>query len=320
MKTLCAPALRKGDTIGLVSPSQHISEKNRTLIQNSISDLEDLGFEVRASEHFESVDKFGLAAGSPEQRAEDLNAMFADDSVSAIWCSQGGDFANEVLDLLDYDAIRVNPKILLGLSDITVLLNAIHHRTGLVTFHGPNLEEGITVKNFGSDYSRSQVVSRLSKAETGAIPASGPRRCVRSGTAEGKLLGGNLECFLKLLGTQYLPDLSGAILLLEGLSMSIGVACSRLMQLRHAGVFDAIGGVVVGDVNCFDRQEIFDAEGNRVFFENLLLDVSRDYSFPILKISDFGHKMPNAILPIGATAVLYSDAKAISLEEDFLHA
>ena len=318
MQKLLASALKKGDTIGLVSPSHHIGRKNEVLIRNSISDLQELGFEIRCSQHFMSVDKFGLAAGSPEQRAADINSMFSNDSVKAVWCSQGGDFTNETLDMLDYELIKANPKILLGLSDITVLLNAIHHKTSLVTFHGPNLEEGLSEKNFGSEYSRSEIASRLINAELGEIPGNGPRRCVRSGKAEGKLLGGNLECFLKLLGTDYLPDLNGVILLLEGLSMSIGTALTRLTQLRHAGVFDAISGLVIGDVHSFDQQEIFDAKGNRVFFEKLLLNASESYAFPILKISDFGHKMPNTVLPVGALASFDSDAEVISLEEAFL--
>lgn len=128
--------LKNGDTIGIVSPSKNLNEERKQKLESAIVTLKrDFNFQVKLGKYVYGVDKFGCSAGSPEQKAEDINTMFADNEVSAIWCSLGGGTANDVLDLLDYEMIKNHPKIFMGLSDITVLLNAIYRKTGLVIFH-----------------------------------------------------------------------------------------------------------------------------------------------------------------------------------------
>jgi muramoyltetrapeptide carboxypeptidase len=132
--------LNKGDTIGIVSPSRPVFPELNEQFKRGVAFLEAHGFNVLVGEHIYST-TLGYAA-APLEKAEDLNRMFADESVRAIICSQGGTTANACLPYLDWDNMRAHPKIFLGMSDITVLLNAIHHKTGLVTFHGSDLMWG----------------------------------------------------------------------------------------------------------------------------------------------------------------------------------
>jgi muramoyltetrapeptide carboxypeptidase len=303
--------LQPGDTIGIVSPSKNIDAARKAKLQNAIAVLErDFDLRVKLGKHVYAVDKYGCSAGSPEQKAEDINASFADKSVKAIWCSLGGNTANDVLDLLDYDLIKDNPKIFMGLSDITVLLNAIHHKTELVTFHNGDPRATPEHETFADNYSQQQFKKRLMGGEVGELDKISEWKCVRPGTAKGKLLGGNLSCLLKLAGTPYMPDFDNAILLLEGYTLEIDDAQCKLNQLKQMGIFDKIAGVVVGFMYSFQREP-----GYQTQFEDILLDVSRGYDFPILKINEFGHKCPNTPLPIGGAVEMDAEKLAFKILE-----
>jgi muramoyltetrapeptide carboxypeptidase len=126
--------LSKGDAIGIVSPSTPVTQELAGQFLKAVEFLESLGFNVMVGEHVYST-SWGYAA-APQEKAEDINQMFADESIKAIICSQGGATANACLPYLNWNCIQENPKVFLGISDITVLLNAIHHKTGLITFHG----------------------------------------------------------------------------------------------------------------------------------------------------------------------------------------
>ncbi len=214
--TLIPMRLKAGDAIGIVSPSTPVGDDLDEQFWDGVDFLEYLELSPVIGDHVRS-NTLGYAA-SPQEKAEDINRMFADEAIKAIICSQGGATANACLSYLDWDAIRDNPKIFLGISDITVLLNAIHHKTGLVTFHGDDVMWG-----FGrhpADYDRQEFIARLMDARIGEVAANRERRTVRGGTAEGKLLGGNLSCLLKLAGTPYWPDFTGAIYFVEALNIT----------------------------------------------------------------------------------------------------
>ncbi len=129
--------LKAGDAVGIVSPSTPVTGELEGQFRRGVEFLESLGLRPVIGEHVRS-NTLGYAA-SPQEKSEDINRMVADTSIKAIMCSQGGATANACLPYLNWDAIRDNPKIFLGISDITVLLNAIHHKTGLVTFHGDDV-------------------------------------------------------------------------------------------------------------------------------------------------------------------------------------
>ena len=298
--------LRAGDVIGILSPSTPIGDALRSQVEQGKAFLRELGFEVRLAQHVEAR-TLGYAASAAD-KAADLHALFVDPAIKAIMCAQGGMTGNASLNLLDWDLIRKHPKAFIGISDITVLLNAITTRTGLVTYHGDDLLWG-----FGrgtTDYNRSEFLSIYVEARVGPIPANRPRTTLRGGVAEGRLWGGNLSCLLKLAGTPYWPDLDGAILFLEDIDLAPDRCDCELTQLLHMGVFDQVSGVLIGYI---DGQDGSTEPGQSL--GEILLRLTRQHRFPILKTEDFGHNCPNTVLPVGVLARLDADERSLSLLE-----
>lgn len=257
-----------------------------------------------------------MSAGTIEERVADIHRFFEDDSIDALWCTGGGNTANELLDHLDYDLIHAHPKLFIGLSDNSVLLNAIMKHTGLITIHGtdPKLGSGY----FDDEYTHRELVTRLERGEIGTIPESDPRETVRSGRGEGVLVGGKMSRILKTAGTDFFPKTDGAILLLEGYLTDLWWTLALLAQLRQMGVFERIAGLVVGNIYAFDHDEQKDVDGKRISFEELLLRASEGYDFPILKIREAGHKCPSTFLPIGGKVKMDADAQTLEITEPFL--
>lgn len=301
--------LKKNDIIGIVSPSTPLTPDLEQRFNNGVAFLEGLGFQVIFGDHIRSA-THGYCA-SPQEKAADINRMFADDTIHGIFCSQGGATANACLPHLDWELIRAHPKIFMGISDNTVLLNAIHHKTGLVTFHGNDVIWGFGRRP--SDYDEQEFISCLVEGRTGLIPPHFERRKIRTGAAEGKLLGGNLACLMKLAGTPYFPDFSGAVLCLEACDIKPEACDHHFQQLKQMGVFDGIAGVIVGFV--YSMQKI---NPGQIQMEDVLLRVTQDYDFPILKSEDFGHNCSNTVLPIGSTVHIDADAGSIEITGKYI--
>ena len=304
MATLMPDKLSPGDTIGVIAPSDPVAPEYGGRLQEGKAVLEALGLKVIFGKHIQGT-SLGYSA-KPKEKAADLHAMFSDPQIKAIICAQGGDTANAPLHLLDWHLIHANPKIFIGLSDITVLLNAIHQKTGLITFHGSDL-----LWSFGndlSDYERGEFIRQLIRGEIGEIPANLERQTIRSGKASGKLLGGNLRCLLKLAGTSYWPNFDGAIFFVEAYEITPKACHAAFSQLLQMGVFDQIKGAIVGYIDSMQREPVPPPH-----MEDILLEISADYDFPILKINDFGHNCPNTILPVGATAALDADQQTLTI-------
>lgn len=302
MSSIIPNKLSPGDCIGVIAPSDPVSPEFTRRLQEGQSVLESLGFRVKFGK-FIRENSLGYSA-TPEEKAHDIHAVFSDDEIKAVICAQGGDTANAPLHLLDWDLIQANPKIFLGLSDITVLLNAIHHQTGLVTFHGSDL-----LWSFGNelpDYERQEFLRVLVRGEVGPIPPNRERRTIRPGKAGGKLTGGNLRCLLKLAGTTFWPDFNGAVLFLEAYQITPKACHAAFSQLKQIGVFTQITGVVLGYIDSMQAEPT-----PRPHMEDVLLEITAEYRFPILKINDFGHNCPNTILPVGAEAELDAGEKSL---------
>ncbi len=298
--------LHPGDVIGVIAPSDPVLPEQEPLLKKGCHFLRGLDFRIKTGRHLES-NTLGFAA-SPEEKAVDLMKMFEDPEVRGVFCAQGGDTANAPLALLDWDRIQRNPKVFLGLSDITVLLNALHARTGLVTFHGNDLLWGFGRKI--TAYDQQAFMETLMEGKIGPIPPNGPRKTLRGGRAEGKLLGGNLRCLLKLAGTPFWPDCTGAILFLEAYTISPKACHTAFHQLAQMGVFDRIKGAVVGYIHSMQRDG-----GAGPFMEDLLLQATRHREFPILKVNDFGHNCPNAVLPVGGKVRMDADRQLLEVIE-----
>jgi muramoyltetrapeptide carboxypeptidase len=295
--------LRPGDRIGIVSPSSPVTQEREEQFTKGLDFLDRLGLRCVIGSHVRS-NTLGYAA-SPPQKAGDINRMFADPDINAIICTQGGVTANACLSFLDWDVIAGNPKIFAGISDITVLLNAIYTKTGLVTFHGNDLLWG-----FGRNptpYDRSEFVRQLMDGCVGDIPAAGIRKTVRGGVAQGPLVGGNISCLLKLAGTKYLPGFGGAVLFLEAIGISPEVCDHSFHQLKHIGVFDQIKGVLIGHIDGMENHS------DMIQMEDILNSTTLEFDFPILKVADFGHNCPNTYLPVGATVRMDADNQRIEV-------
>ena len=306
---MLAQKLSPGDTIGVVSPSTPVEPDNQQLA-NGVRFLEGLGFKAILGEHvFSST--LGYAA-SPTEKAADIMEMFTNPAVKAIICSHGGDTANACLPYLDWHVIRDNPKIFLGISDITVLLNAIYAKTGLVTFHGNDVMWGLGRHH--TAYDRQEFLDSLVEGKIGRVTPVGSRTAIRSGRAEGRLLGGNLRCLLKLAGTPYFPNFDGAVLFIESLGFEPPTCDYMLRQLQQMGVFDQIRGVIVGYIDGVDN-----LPEAPLHMEDVLLTVTEDYHFPILKANDFGHNTPNTTLPVGARVRMDAGEREIEIVEECLN-
>ena len=242
-------------------------------------------------------------SATPQEKADDINSMFADNKIKAIICSQGGENSNSVLPLLNFSIIKNNPKIFLGISDINVLLNAIYQETGLVTFHGNDVMWGFGTQH--TDYDEQEFKDRLIDGKIGKIKHNSEWKCIREGISEGILIGGNLNCLNKLTGTKYLPDFESKILFLEsfdGSNPPDDVECA-LSHLKQIGVFEKIKGLWIG---CYNHK-------SKIPYEEIVMNVVKDYDFPILKCDDFGHNTPNTTIPIGIKIKLDAANKQVVL-------
>lgn len=307
----------QGDTIGLVSPSSATDDSFS--LQLAREAMEALGLKVQAGPHLDS--RYGHLAGTDAERAGDLNAMFADKSVKAIVCVRGGSGAARLLPLLDYDAIRRNPKALLGYSDITALHSAIHAQTGLVTFHGQigsGSWNAFNADQFRRVFFKRELMEYRNKIEAGdeLVPRQNRTITIRGGKARGELVGGNLTVLTALAGSQYLPDFRGKILFLE----DVGEAPYRIDRmfstLKLMGALDGIAGFVFGE--CTDCKP-GDGYGS-LTLEQIFDDHIRPLGIPAYRGAMIGHIREQFIVPVGGKVELDADAGTFRLLEPVFQA
>jgi muramoyltetrapeptide carboxypeptidase len=308
--------LAPGQTVGMVAPSAAPNDPER--IRFAIDTVESLGFKVQAGAHL--FDREGYLAGADAARAADLNGMFADDGVDAIWCVRGGYGASRILPALDYPLMRRKPKPLIGYSDITALHMAIHRHAGLVTFHGPvafraftpyTLGEIRRVLWTGETPTRLGAPPPFERAE-GRVDWDNRVSTLVGGKARGRLLGGNLCLMAHLCGTPYFPDLRGAILFLEDVEEAYYRIDRMLTQLWLSGALAAVAGVVFGKFTNCEPSPFF--LQNRPL-EDILAERCRALGVPALSGVMIGHIEDQTTLPIGCLAELDADAGTLTLLE-----
>jgi muramoyltetrapeptide carboxypeptidase len=309
--------LHKGDTVGLVSPSSATDDSfNLHLAREA---MEALGFKVKAGAYI--AGRRGHLAGTDAERAGDLNAMFADPAVKAIICTRGGSGAARLLPLLDYDAIRRNPKVLLGYSDITALHNAIHAKTGLVTFHGPigsGSWNAFNVDQFRRVLLDRELVEFRNKVDAGdeLVPRRNRTITITGGKARGELVGGNLTVLTALAGSPYLPDFSGKILFLEDVSEAPYRVDRMFSTLKLMGALDKVAGVVFGE--CTDCNP---GEGyGSLTLEQIFDDHIRPLRIPAYRGAMIGHIREQFIVPVGGMVELDADAGTFRMLEPVFRA
>lgn len=289
--------LKPGDTIGLAAPAFPVSSEKRDA---GASLLESMGYKVAVGECLEKLYNFhGYLAGGARERAEDLNRMFKDPRIKAVFCARGGYGSAQIMKYLDYDAIRANPKIFVGYSDITNLHTAFNQICGLVTFHGPMMATDM-LPEFNS-YSRQSLFEAIGlrageRLEFRNPDCKPPIGMLRPGSAQGQIAGGNLSLIIGGLGTFYQLDTRGKILFLEDVEESIPKLDMYITHLENAGLMDSVAGIVLGEFyKC--TNERYD---NGYDMETFLHDRFADYRVPVMYHVASDHSSPMGTLPMGA--------------------
>ncbi|MDQ1468914.1 MAG: muramoyltetrapeptide carboxypeptidase, partial [Bryobacterales bacterium] len=264
--------------------------------------------------------RFGYLAGTAQQRVDDLHAMFSDPAIQAVFCIRGGYGSAQMLDKLDYNLIRANPKIFLGYSDITALHTAIGKRTGLVTFHGPVSLSHLTEwseRHLRAALFQTRAIGELTNPPEGnPLRAGHSLRTVRGGKARGPLTGGNLTLLSTTLGTPFDIETAGRILLMEDIGEDIYRIDRMFTQLRLAGKLQTAAGIVVGECKDCPPPNHDSAYSLGEVIDYLLGDLN----IPVLYGLSFGHTIDQVTLPLGAVAQLDADKQTLTVEEPGVHA
>jgi muramoyltetrapeptide carboxypeptidase len=339
-------ALAPGDTVMIVAPAKYLSKERVELAKNR---LEAMGYKVRIPENL--YRKKGFLGGTDEERAAELMEAFRDPNVNAIFPGTGGYGTTRIVDRLDYDVIRKNPKILVGFSDITGLHIAINQKTGLVTFHSPNPEWGLGVDRnlmpfaakwfwraiLAKDYA---TVGNERSAAGNGTGSGNPRAAagytifthasnsnkadklfeevprpvtMRGGKGRGRLIGGNVSVLHALMGTPYEIETNGKILFLEDVGEAPYRVDRMLNTLRLAGKFDRVAGVILGQFTAREEEAKWDDDAS---IDDVLKDFFGKLNVPVISHFPLGHVRYNTTLPVGAMAELDGDAQTLRILEN----
>jgi muramoyltetrapeptide carboxypeptidase len=300
--------LKKGDTIGLVSPGSFITKKQ---LEDSIKNIELLGF--KAAYSGKVISKYGYLGGSDEERADDLNDMFRRTDVDGIICTRGGYGCSRILPLLDYDLIKNNPKVLMGYSDITSLLYGIFEKSGVVGFHGP---VGIsTYDDFSVRYINDIILNPTPALTLLNHEENKNLNTIRSGKAEGILVGGNLSIIVSLIGTEFDIDSSGKIIFIEEVGEEPYRIDRMLTQMIQAGKFKNAAGIALGVFRNCEPKGSESGITNSFSLAEVLNDRLYDLNIPLVYGLSFGHISNKFTLPFGVKAELNSVNQTITLLE-----
>jgi muramoyltetrapeptide carboxypeptidase len=292
------PALRPGDTVGVVAPAAAI---DREYLERGVQALGAMGFRVKVSPR--ALARSGILAGDDRDRAAELQEYFADHSVRAIFAARGGYGCGRILPLLDFARIARTPKPFIGFSDETFLLNPLVARAGIVAIHGPmiamDFARGLSARSF--DHLR-----RMLTGELGGFTLEA-RDCPHPGVAEGDLMGGCLSVVVAMLATPFAPDFNRKILFLEDTGERAYRIDRMLVQLRQAGALAAVAGIVVGAIRPVEGN----AEESKLI-ARFIAEQTAELGVPVLTGIEAGHGTENFALPFGVRARL--DASARTLE------
>lgn len=310
-------SLRRGDTISVVAPAGPVV---RERIEKAFDFLRSRGYRIKT--HGEVFRKTGYLAGDDSTRAGELMAAFADPESTAVWCARGGYGVSRILARLDYDLIARHPKIFVGFSDITGLHLAFQNRTGLVTFHGPNLQDGFGAaepmsptteaalwKAIGENGEQSTGMQLSTYAEDGVAGVN--MQALVPGIANGRLTGGNLSVLAGLVGTPYDVDTEGRILFLEDVNEPVYRVDRYLAQLALAGKLKAAAGILLGSFN-FDEA---DPNESPEKMNALLAEYFSPLGVPVLAGLPAGHQRENWTLPIGGLVEVNANSRRLTVLE-----
>lgn len=299
------PKLKKGATIGLVCPSSFISEKR---IEYIVQVMEELGYKTKLADNLDS-NYAGYQAGTGEVRGNWINKMFADKEVDGIFCVRGGDGSSRIMEYLDYEVIKNNPKVFVGYSDVTNLHIGITQNCGFVTFHGPMVSSNMASKF--DDETKKSFYQAIEADEDYKFenPKGFELKVLKPGIAEGKLIGGNLSLLSACVGTPYDIDTEGNILFIEEVSEPMSKIEKWLFHLRNAGKFEKCAGVILGQFTNVENEDMPEFDEVRT-----LADVLEGLDIPVLYNLQSGHGEPMMTIPMGAHCVLDANEGKLTIK------
>lgn len=302
-------ALKKGDTIGLIATSSHIG--NIEKIKKCEEVLNGMGFNVAVGESCRL--QYGYLSGSDDIRAKDVNRMFKDKSIDGIFCIRGGYGASRILDKLDYDMIKHNPKVFAGYSDITAIHIALNQICDMVTFHGP-MPSTDMIPEF-DDFSKKSFLDSVTSAEPLGLmsnPNNEEVKALGGGCASGVIVGGNLSLVAATMGTKYEIDTKDKLLFLEDIDEEPYRVDRMLSQLRLAGKLDECSGIILGDWNNCTPKNYNPSLSLTQVLEDIIVPAGK----PTIYNFKAGHCSPMITIPLGVKAVLNADECSLTIVEE----
>lgn len=297
--------LNKGGTVGLVCASSPVSEEKADLCKKTV---ENMGYKVKAADNL-SDNYGGYMAGTGKIRGEWLNKMFADPEVDAIFCIRGGDGSSRIMEFLDFDLIKNNPKIFVGYSDITNLHIAFNQQCDLVTFHGPMVSSNMLYK-FDDETKRSFFKTINSDSDFDyENPADCDIKILKQGKAKGTIIGGNLSLLSASIGTPYEPDTEGKIIFIEEIDEPLTKIEKWGFHLRNSGKFKECAGVLLGQFTNVNNEYCTEYD----YLMNFV-DILDGYDIPVMYNLQSGHGLKNMTFPLGCMCEIDTAAKSIKFK------
>ena len=277
--------LLKGDKIGIVACSNAQLLSNKEKINELEKVLKDIGLNPIFSKFI--YEKYSVFSGSGKERGEALMNFYLDKDIKAIFDISGGDLANEVLDYLDFEIIKNNPKAFFGYSDLTTIINAIYSKTGNVSY----LYQLRNLIYSFKDIQKERFINSILLGKDDLFNIK--YEFLQGNKMSGVVVGGNIRCFLKLSGTPYMPNLENKILLLESYGGEVALMTTYLTQLKQMGAFKKIKGIILGTFTKMEENKV------KPNIEEIVLKIVNDKNLPIIKTNEIGHGMDSKCMIIG---------------------
>ncbi|MDM1002428.1 LD-carboxypeptidase [Clostridium perfringens] len=278
--------LNKGDKIGVISCSNGLNIKHKNIIDELKLNLKSLDIDMVEGDTLYAKE-YNIFSGTGEEKARALEKLFLDKDIKMIFDISGGDLANEALDFLDFNLIKENPKPFFGYSDLTVLLNAIYSQCHIATYN-------YQLRNLIGKFKEEQMQNfKASFIEGKEDIFNLDYKWINGSHLEGRVVGGNIRCLLKLAGTKYMPDFKDKILFLESFSGNSAKMVTYITQYKNLGVFNEVKGIILGEFTEMERENL------KPDIVEILKRVIGEINIPILKTRDLGHGADAKCIPIG---------------------
>jgi len=298
--------LEKGNTVAIIAPSSSVSKEQAELCKKLV---EEMGYNVKMGKCvYQSI--HGYSSGTGVEKAEEINQMFADKEVKAIWCIRGGDTSSHAMDKLDFKMISNNPKIFVGYSDITNLNVNFNQKCGFITFHGPMVKSNML--NRYDNFTKNSFENALNMKKELVLenPSGEDFEVIVGGHAEGIIIGGNLSLLVSMIGTPYEVDTKDKILFIEDVNEEVKRLDRMMYQLKYSDKLDDAAGIIFGDfADCINK-----AKGDYTVVE-MLKDILSNYKKPAMYNIKSGHCFPMSTIPLGVKCSMDTKAKLIKFKK-----